>query len=213
MKTILKITISFIIVRGLAVLYLERYTYPKAGEDYLLFLNPLQPDQKSFEDSYKIAEQKLKAGDRLGAGKHYRAALEFKDTYNEIQRENIYSDANGYWEYKLDKLLKYSVAYEFIGEIDSAISCLSSGLTSLEKCNYPIDKRFYDLTKRKKGRKATISTLNKALNKIQKLDCEHCCSYYYQFGNYRIGVDESEYEQAKTDKKGLLKELCDNYGL
>lgn len=213
MKTKIKIIISVSLVGGLAIFYLTRYTYPKSGEDYLLYLNPFQPDQKDFDDNFKMAEQKLNAGDSLEAEKYYRKALEFRGTHNEKQRENVYSDANDYWEYKLDKLFKYSVAYEFIGEIDSAITCLSSGLTSFEKWHYPIDKRFYDLAVIKKGKTATISILDKGLSNIQKLDCYHCCSYYYLFDNYRIGVNESEYEQAKTDKKRLLKQLCDNYGL
>ena len=213
MKNIIKIILGIILLGTLIFFYLIRYTYIKSGDDYLLFLNPFQIDQKDFENNIKKAKQKLIDGDSIEAKKYYRKALRFRGTHNERQRENIYSDANCYWEYKLDKLLKYSDAYEFIGEIDSAISCLSPGLTSFEKWHYPIDKRFYFLTVIKNGKHSTISKLNKGLSKIQKLDCYHCCNYYYELNNYKIGIDEIEYELAKTDKKVLLKELCDQYGL
>lgn len=213
MRIFTKISLTIILTVGLTFFYFAKYTYIKSGEDRLLFLNPFQPNQKYFDMNWEIAENKLNTGDSIEAEKYYRKALNFRGTFNERQRENIYSDANDFWEYKLDKLLKYSVAYEFIGEIDSAITCLSSGLTSFEKWHYPIDKRFYYLIVEKKGREVTISTLDKGLSKIQKLNCYHCCSYFYLFDNYKIGIDEIEYEQAKTDKKGLLKKLCDKYGI
>jgi tetratricopeptide (TPR) repeat protein len=213
MKAIAKITLTIILIVGLTIFYFAKFTYIKSGQDRILFLNPFQPNQTYFDKNWKIAENKLNIGDSIEAEKYYRKALSFRGTFNEKQRENIYSDANDYWEYKLDKLLKYSFAYEFIGELDSAINCLSPGLISFEKWHYPIDKRFYQLTVKKKGIENTIAILEKGLSNIQKLDCYHCCSYFYMFDNYKIGVDEKEFEQAETDRKGLLRKLCDNYGI
>ena len=211
MKTVIKIIIGIVLTGGLTFFYLVRYTYLKSGEDYFLYLNPFQPDQNYFDNNFNIAEQKLLAGDSISAKKYFNKALKYRGTYNEKQRENIYSDSNDYWEYKLDKLLKYSKAYESIGSLDSAISCLAPGLTSYEKWDYPIDRRFYKLVLKRKGKIATIKTLDNGLNKIQMLDCYHCCSYYYWFDNFKIGIDETEYEQAKNDKDGLLKQLCKTY--
>jgi hypothetical protein len=213
MKTAIKIIIGFLLTIGLVLLYMTRYTYPKAGEDYLLFLNPFQADQKYFDNNFEIAEQKLKQGDTIEAKKYYCKALEYRGTQNEKQRENIYSCANDYWEYKLDKILKYSKAFEICGTLDSAIFCLEPGLTSFEKWHYPIDKRFFELTVKKLGKQKTLSLLDKGLNKIGKLECDHCCESYFKFDNFNIGICQTDPEQSWSNKNELLIQLVDTYGI
>lgn len=213
MKTSLKIILGLGLLIGLTILYIARYSYIKAGDDTLLFLNPFQLDQKSFDDNYKKAESSLATGDTSTAKKYFEKALKFHGTFNERQRENIYSDANDLWEYKCDKRLKYSRAYDFLGQTDSAISCLSPGLTSFEKWHYPIDKRFFELTVKKIGRQKTIALINSGLDKTGKPDCYHCCDYFYKFDEFRIGIDENEFDLVKSDRKKLLADLCDKYGI
>lgn len=221
MKRALIIIIFILLCVGLFFIYRSKYTYPKSGEDYLLYLNPFQETQADFETNYKIAEQKLQLGASNEAKKYYKKALEFRWTFNENQFENIYSDANGLWEYKLDKLLKFSKAYEFIGELDSAISCLTPGLTSI-KWEYPIEKRFFELTVKKIGKVKTISLITIGLNNTSRInkdscrecyECYYCCDYYYEFDKFKIGIDESEFEKIRTDKTTLVEELTGKYGI
>lgn len=213
MKTFLKIILGLGLLIALTIGYIARYSYIKSGGDTLLFLNPLQPDQESFNDNYKKAETALTTGDTLNAKKYFENALKFHGSFNERQRENIYSDANDLWAYKCDKLLKYSRAYDFLGQTDNAILCLSPALTSFEKWHYPIDERFFELTVKKIGLKKTIALINSGLDKTGKPDCYHCCAYYYKFDEFKIGIDEDEFDLAKTDRTKLIADLREKYGI
>lgn len=221
MKRALKIIILIFFSCGLFYVYRSKYTYPKSGEDYLLYLNPFQSTNEDFNSYFQIAEQKLRLGDVNEVRKYYVKALEFRETFNERQFEKIHSDANGLWDYKLDKFLKYSKAYEFIGELDSAISCLAPGMISL-KWESPIESRFFELSVKKLGKTETIRLISIGLNNIFKIDkdacnecyeCYYCCDYYYKFGRFKIGIYESDFIKTKTNKNDLIKELCEQYGV
>jgi tetratricopeptide (TPR) repeat protein len=198
---------------GLTILYIRRYTYIKAGGAEILFLNPLKPDQESFNNNYARAENAIKNGDTLNAKNYFKKALKYHGSYNEKQRENIYSCANDLWEFKCEKLLKYSRAYELCGQIDNAISCLSPCLTSFEKESYPIDERFFELTVKKIGRQKTIALINDGISNSGVLDCYHCYKYYYTFGQFQIGIAEFEFELAKSNRKKLIEGLVAKYGI
>lgn len=201
------------LIFGLTFFYIGLYTYTKPSDDTLLFLNPFQPDQQSFSRDYAQAEKALKKRDTVTAKQYFERALRFHGSFNERQWENIYSCANDLWEYKCDKLLKYSRAYEFLDQTDNAISCLSPGLTSFEKCRYPIDKNFFKLTVKKIGLKKTLALINSGLDKTGKPSCYHCYAYYYEFDDFKIGIDQSEFDLTKSDKTKLIAELRDKYGI
>ncbi|MBA3682704.1 MAG: hypothetical protein H0W73_16315 [Bacteroidetes bacterium] len=67
MKAFLKIFIGILLIGGLVILYLTKYTYSKADEAYSLYLNPFQVDQKYFDKNFETAEKKLRSGDSIAA--------------------------------------------------------------------------------------------------------------------------------------------------
>ncbi len=105
--------------------------------------------------------------------------------------------------------------------MDSAISCLSSGLTSIN-WDYPIENKFFGLLVQKIGKPKTVHLIDSGLNKITKIDkdgcweyyeCYYCCDYYSECGKFKIGIDETEFELAKSNREKLIKDLCEKYGI
>lgn len=138
-------------VSGLIIFYLSNHTYRKIPDGELIYLNPFQINNKSFENNNKIATDKLKIGDTLNSIKYCHKVLNFRGTFNEKKYANTYSDSKNYWDNESDKSIKYSMCFEIIGQVDSAISCLPLlNLPISNKRKLIITERIYQLEKSKK---------------------------------------------------------------
>lgn len=199
---------------GVAIIvYIDNYTYTDIVDNELLFLNPFQPDEQDFRKYYSQATKAFARGDSKKAKGYYTKAVEYRNSWNEHQYKALFSCGINYWEYEIDKLLKFSVAYERLGEIDSAIACLAPGLTAYEKCNYPLDKRFFALMKKKHGKQQTIEYITAGLKKIQKLGGNRRCDYAYTVAGFSVGIAEYEATTARVNRQKLLRELLREYAI
>jgi tetratricopeptide (TPR) repeat protein len=207
-KKVFKIIFGLVIVSGLSLFYLARYTSVKAGSDKMLFYNPFEIDEIVFKNNYNKAIEYQKSGDSIKAKEFFKKSIDYRGTHNERTREKRFSCGNGYWEYKQDKLLKYSTCYENIGQIDSAMSCLEPALYNFEKYHYPTEKRFFELAIKKYGKQTILEELAVAIKTTKEINCFMCTDYYFEFKGIKIGLDRDDVE-LKSDK--LLKRLTDNY--
>lgn len=82
--------------------------------------------------------------------------LDYRDSYNEKQYEEIFSCHNEYWEYKEKILFEYSDTYQLIGQLDSSSSCLRPILLAATGYSAEALKRFFKLQIASKGKNAVI---------------------------------------------------------
>lgn len=208
MKTIYKIILVTLAFAVLGILYFFRYTTFKAGSDEILLYNPFTIDEVVFRDNYEKATGFLDNGDSTSAKKYFAKAIKYRGTHNEKVRENIYSCGNGFWEYKQDKLLKFSNCYANLGMLDSAMTCLEPALYNFERYHYPTEDQFFRLAIEKYGRDEVISELKSTLSNIQEIDCFMCSDYYFEFKGIKVGLDESDIE---TNEDELFEKLKKKY--
>ena len=208
MKNLYKIILVTLIFVVFGAFYFLRYTTFKHGSFDVLYYNPFTIDEVGFRDNYEKALDFLDNGDTTSAKKHFANAIKYKGTHNEKTRERIYSCGNALWEYKQDKLLKFSNCYENLGMLDSAMTCLEPALYNLERYDYPVENQFFRLAIKKYGRQEVISELELVLERIQKIDCFMCMDYYFEFKGVKIGVDNYDLE---TNKEFMIKTLTGKY--
>lgn len=208
MKTIYKIILVISALAVLGILYFFRYTTFKAGSFETLFYNPFAIDEVVFRDKYEKAIDFLDKGDTASAKIFFSKAIKYRGTHNEEIRENIYSCGNGLWEYKQDKLLKFSKCYENLGMLDSAMTCLEPALYNFERYHYPTEDQFFRLAIKKYGKDEVINELRFALTNIQEIDCFMCSDYYFEFKGIKVGLDLNDME---TDENELFEKLKKKY--
>ncbi len=192
----------------LGLWYFLNYVTIKADSGKTLFYNPFMIDEEGFSDNYEKATDLLTNGDTSSARIHFTRAIEYRGSYNERVRSNIYSDGNGYWEYKQAKLLKFSYCFEHLGMLDSAMNCLEPALYNLEKHHYPTEEQFFRLAITKYGKEEVIEELKAGISNIQKIDCFMCTDYFFKIKGVKLGLDESEYLK---NNEVLFEDLKEKY--
>ncbi|QNR25107.1 hypothetical protein [Croceimicrobium hydrocarbonivorans] len=198
----------------LGILYFARYTTIKSGSDEILFFNPFTIDEVGFRDNYETAIAYIKKGDNSTARKYFEKAIKYRGSHNERVRENIYSDGNGLWEYKQDKLLKFSHCYENLGMLDSAMTCLEPALYNFERYHFPTEDQFFRIAIEKYGKDEVINELVLALAHIQEIDCFMCMDYYIEFKGIKVGLDINDIEVDKNELfEKLKKKYCDQQSI
>lgn len=207
-KSLLKTLFGISIVIGLTFFYAIKYTSIKIGSGKTLFYNPFGIDETTFKQEYNTAVEYLKQNHPIKAAEHFGKAIKYSGTHNEKTREQLFSCGNDYWEYKQEKLLKYSNCYLNIGMIDSAMSCLEPALYNFEKRNFPTEKIFFSLAISKYGKEAVLKDLRIAIQNTKGIDCFMCTDYYFEFKGIKIGLDRSD---TKLQSDTLLKRLIDKY--
>jgi hypothetical protein len=208
MKTNYKIILVTLTLLVLGTFYFIKYTTRKIGSDKILFYNPFTIDENGFNKNYDKATELLKKGDTVSAKKYFAQAINYRGTHNEEVWEDIYTCGNGLWEYKQDKLLKFSNCFEQLGMLDSAMSCLEPALYNFEKYHYPTDEQFFRLAIKKYGKDEVIEELKVGIANIQKIDCFKCTDYYFQFKGFKIGIYEFS---LNVDKNTLFEKFKIKY--
>lgn len=206
MKLIFKIalvTLTFVVIGRL---YFVRYTSVKASSGKILFSNPFAMDEVGFSDNYEKAIGFFEIGDTVTAKRYFEKAIKYRGTHNEQVYENMYTDGNGLWEYKQEKLLKFSISFERLGMLDSAMTCLEPALYNFERYHYPTEEQFFRIAIEKYGRDEVINELKLASKNVHQIDCFMCSDYYFEFKEIKVGLDEDE-----MDSKALFEKLKEKY--
>jgi hypothetical protein len=197
--------------------YKKHYAYPKAGEDYFIYLNPFRPTQGTFDRKYSEFRKALVQADTAQAKKIGESALAYRGSFNEKQYRRIFSDGNDYQDYVMKQTLKYAGLYQMAGLPDSAMSALAPGLMFLGRNDYSLEKYFFSIAKEKYGKDSLKRMIASGINHVKLFKVNNGDYYHYEFyystGKFKLPLDEADTMLARTNQTALLDSLYKRYEL
>jgi len=193
--------------------YKKNYTLYDVVEDRLIYLNPFRPLRKDLSTYITNLSFSLATKDTVKARYFSEKLLDYRNSYNEKQYEEIFSCHNEYWEYKEKILFEYSVSYQLTGQRDSASSCLRPLLLGATGYSAEGLKRFFKLQIASKGKNAVIEEIKKGLYTTDLLDCYKCPENYYMYSGFKIGISAQYVEMRDIEPQNLLQNLLEEYSI
>jgi hypothetical protein len=169
----------------------EYFSYDVADDEYV-FYNPLKATPTDFHIFRNLMFSHENSNEKDSITYYSEKLIAYRNSYNEIQQEKLYSCANGYWDDKNEKLLTYSTAYMHLGNLDSAKSVLAEGLMVREGYRSTmVENGFFVLLQLDESREHIESDIEEAMKHSRKLDCQYCCDSAYTYQDYEIGYSVS----------------------
>lgn len=191
----------------------QHYSVYDVADNEQRYFNPFSPlheDRSAYAAAFSFS---LIQKDSVTARYFAEKLLNYRDSYNERQYEEIFSSHLEYWEYKEKILLEYALAYQITGQHDSAYACLRPLLLERTGHSDAGTKRFFELQIALKGKKAVVEEIKKGLHHTGILECYNCPEKYYTYSGFKIGITANQLEMSEKDPQKLLQNLLKQYAI